>query len=86
MLVLTRKVNEAIVVGSDIVIRVLEVKGAGPRATVKLGIDAPRGTRVLREEVEAEIAREMTLAASARSDPGLVMRKVREKTEEPEKR
>lgn len=59
MLVLSRRVGEAIVIGDDIVIRVTEVRGRSSRAVVKLGIEAPHGTKILREEVEIEIAKEM---------------------------
>ncbi len=62
MLVLTRKKGQAIKIGDDIVIRVTEVKGRGSKALVKIGINAPSGLKVLREEVEKEIADEMTLA------------------------
>lgn len=55
-------------VGEDIVIRVIEVRGRGAKATVKLGIDAPSGTKILREEVLAEVAEEMTLAQASRFD------------------
>jgi len=47
MLVLTRKRDEFIKIGSDIVIRVMKT-GKG---TVKIGIDAPANVRVLRGEV-----------------------------------
>lgn len=86
MLVLTRKVNEAIIVGNDVVVRVLEVKGTGPKASVKLGIEAPRGTRILREEVEREVAQEMSRAASAGKDIARVMRRVKEEAEKRAKR
>jgi len=46
MLVLSRRVGEAILIGDDIVVRVIEVRGRGPRAAVKLGIEAPLGTKV----------------------------------------
>lgn len=62
MLVLTRKNGQAIKIGDDIVIRVTEVRGRGAKALVKIGIDAPPGLKVLREEVEREIAEEMALA------------------------
>ncbi|MBP8613981.1 MAG: carbon storage regulator [Firmicutes bacterium] len=62
MLVLSRKQGEAILIGDDIVIRVTEIKGRGSKAFVKLGIEAPSGTKILREEVEIEIATEMALA------------------------
>ncbi len=47
MLVLTRKRGEAVVIGDDVVVRVLEVTGDA----VRLGIDAPRAIGVLREEI-----------------------------------
>jgi carbon storage regulator len=49
VLVLTRRTDQRIVIGDDIVITVLEVKGD----TVRLGIDAPRAVTVHREEVHA---------------------------------
>ena len=52
MLVLSRKEQEAIRVGDDIVIRVVKT---GKR-TVKIGIDAPHDLRVAREELELEPA------------------------------
>ena len=47
MLVLTRKEQEAIMIGDSIVVRVLEVRGD----QVRLGIEAPRDVVVHREEV-----------------------------------
>jgi carbon storage regulator len=47
MLVLTRRVNERIVIGDDVTVTVLEVRGA----QVRLGIEAPRDVKVFREEV-----------------------------------
>jgi carbon storage regulator len=47
MLVLTRRVNERIVIGDDVTVTVLEVRGD----QVRLGIDAPRDVKVFREEV-----------------------------------
>ena len=51
MLVLSRKPNQSIVIGSDIVVTVIEVKGD----QVRLGIKAPRHVAVHRDEVAAEI-------------------------------
>jgi carbon storage regulator len=51
MLVLTRRVNETIMIGDDIMITVVSVQGHGPHAQVRLGITAPRETTVLRREV-----------------------------------
>ncbi|MGI6633406.1 MAG: carbon storage regulator [Bacillota bacterium] len=68
MLVLTRKKGQAIKIGNDIVIRVTEVRGRGAKALVKLGIEAPIGTKVLREEVLKEVADEMALASAGSLD------------------
>ncbi len=53
MLVLTRKQNERIVIAGDIEITVVEVRGG----RVKLGIECPKETSVLRREVLDRIAR-----------------------------
>ena len=50
MLVLTRKVGDSILIGSDIKIQVVKVKGC----QVRLGIEAPKETKVFREEVLAK--------------------------------
>ena len=47
MLVLTRKIGEAIRIGPDVTVRVLEVRGG----QVRLGLAAPTGIRIFREEV-----------------------------------
>ncbi len=47
MLVLTRRINERIIIGDDIIVTVLEVHGD----QVRIGIDAPRDIKVFREEV-----------------------------------
>ena len=53
MLVLTRKRDEKIIIGDDIVIAVVEIRGD----KVRLGIEAPRDIRVDREEVREDIER-----------------------------
>jgi carbon storage regulator len=58
MLVLTRKVEESVLIGDNIEIKVLRVKGAGKQASIRLGIVAPEGVRVLRKEVLVETAEE----------------------------
>jgi carbon storage regulator len=47
MLVLTRHANQSIMIGQDVVVTVLEVRGD----QVRLGIQAPRHVEVHREEV-----------------------------------
>jgi carbon storage regulator len=47
MLILSRKVGEKIVIGPDVTITVVRVVGGG----VRLGIEAPEGVTVDREEI-----------------------------------
>ena len=61
MLILSRRVNEKIVIGDDIVVSVVEVRGD----QVKLGIDAPRNVKVFRQEVFDAIQEENKKAAAA---------------------
>jgi len=49
MLILTRRAGQRILIGDDIVVSVLELEGS----RVKIGIDAPSGVVILREEIEA---------------------------------
>ncbi len=54
MLVLTRKKGEKIVIGDNIVLTVVDIKGD----QIQLGIEAPRDIPVHREEVYKEIQEE----------------------------
>lgn len=54
MLVLSRKTNESIMIGNDVEIKIVEVKGD----YVKLGISAPKSIPVHRKEVYEAIQRE----------------------------
>lgn len=51
MLVLTRKVHQSIMIGNDVEIVVLEVRGE----QVRLGIRAPKDVSVHRKEIYAQI-------------------------------
>lgn len=66
MLVLTRRINESIVINGDIVVTVLEV---GRNGQVRLGIEAPRHYQIYRRELWLEIEQENRNAlASALTD------------------
>lgn len=60
MLALTRKRGEAITIGSDIRVVVLQVSGG----SVRLGIEAPRTVPVHRDEVYSRILEQNRLAAT----------------------
>ena len=59
MLVLTREVGEDVVIGEDVVVRVLEVRGR----KVRLGFDAPLDIAINRREVFEAIMRQTGAAA-----------------------
>lgn len=61
MLVLSRKANQSIIIGEDIEVVVLEIKGD----TVKIGLKAPRDVKVYRQEIYADIKAENERAAAA---------------------
>jgi carbon storage regulator len=54
MLVLARRLNESIMIGDDIEVVVIDIKGD----QVKLGIRAPRSVMVHRKEIYQEIKQE----------------------------
>ena len=62
MLILTRKCNESIRIGDEITITVMRIDSG----QVRIGIDAPRGVPVHREEVYERIQAENRQAAQAR--------------------
>ncbi|OOF70381.1 carbon storage regulator CsrA [Rodentibacter caecimuris] len=51
MLILTRKVGETVLIGDDISITVLSIRGS----QVKLGVNAPKDVSVHREEIYQRI-------------------------------
>ncbi len=65
MLILSRKLNESIVIEGRIIIKVLRID----KDTVKLGIQAPSDVAVHREEVYQVIQRNKQSAAGGESSP-----------------
>ena len=54
MLVLTRKIGETIVIDDDVRITIVQIKGK----QVRVGVDAPKDTKIHREEIYQAIQEE----------------------------
>ena len=64
MLVLTRKLGESIAIDDHIKIRVVQIKGK----QVRLGIEAPKDTKIHREEVYVAIQEQNQQSADISAD------------------
>ncbi|WP_431219488.1 carbon storage regulator CsrA [Leifsonia xyli] len=73
MLVLTRKAGERVLIGDDIVVTILESRGDG----VRIGIDAPRGIRIQRDEVVKAVteANQEATESAATDDAAALIKK-----------
>lgn len=74
MLVLTRKIGERVLIGDDIVVTILDSRGDG----IRIGIDAPRGVRIQRDEVIKAIAeanQEASASAASADDAEALIKK-----------
>ena len=65
MLVLTRKENETIRIGDDIVITLIKTSGG----KVRIGVDAPKSVKVLRGELEPVDGAELDTQIFAHGQP-----------------
>lgn len=80
MLVLTRRLNESILIGDEIEIKVLQVRGSGDQAVIRIGIVAPRQVTILRKEVYEEVVaanRQSIQPAAAASLPSELLEAAR---------
>ena len=66
MLILTRKQGEAIMIGDDVMIRVLGIKSN----QVRIGIEAPKDTPVNREEIHERIKQGLPHPKDVQNDLG----------------
>jgi len=65
MLILSRKINEKIMIGEDISITIIEIRGD----QVKIGVEAPKSVKVFRQEVYEAIQNENRAAAISMPNP-----------------
>ena len=61
MLILSRKINEKIMIGDDIAVSIIEIRGD----QVRIGVDAPKAVKVFRQEVFDAIKAENKAAAES---------------------
>jgi len=61
MLILSRKVDEKVIIGDDIKISIIEIRGD----QVRIGIDAPKKVKVFRQEVYDAIKAENKAASKS---------------------
>ena len=72
MLVLTRKLGESIAIDDHIKIRVVQIKGK----QVRLGIEAPKDTKIHREEVYQAIQNQNQESATTATDTARAVSKL----------
>ena len=80
MLILTRRVGESLMIGDEVTVTVLGVKGN----QVRVGVNAPKEVAVHREEIYERIRRERSgeSAAGPRAPQGLAEQQQRQRTSE----
>ncbi|MGI6425024.1 MAG: carbon storage regulator CsrA [Tepidanaerobacteraceae bacterium] len=64
MLVLARRVEEGILIGNDIIIKILEID----KDRVKIGVEAPKSMKVLRLELYEDVSIENKKAIDVTKD------------------
>ncbi len=81
MLILTRKLNEAIQIGDNIRLKILHIS----EGQVKIGLEAPQDVRIYRAEIYAEIEKQNQLAAAVKKSDAVKAASLLGKTQQPEK-
>ncbi len=65
MLVLSRKAGQSLIIGGDILLKVIEIRGQ----QVRIGVEAPAHITVVRQELHDSVVRENQAAARTEAEP-----------------
>lgn len=65
MLVLSRKAGQSLIIGGDILLKVIEIRGQ----QVRIGVEAPAHVTVVRQELHDSVVRENQAAARTEPEP-----------------
>ncbi len=69
MLILTRRIGENLMIGDDVCVTVLGVRGS----QVRIGVDAPKSTPVYREEIYRKIQQTKREEMAEREEPAEIL-------------
>lgn len=67
MLILSRKESESVIIGDNIVVKVISID----KGSVKIGFEAPDGVLILREELKIAVQEQNKRAQSSIDEPEL---------------
>ena len=73
MLVLTRKLNEEIIINNDIVVKIIGINDN----QIKIGIEAPRTVNILRGEIYEKVKNSILTASKQSSEKPAIVNKLK---------